>query len=166
VSTRCASVAAGALWSRIPRRAPSPPAGAGRQDARLAHRPGAETHCAMNTPTDPVVALVAERFRLEEEAEAKFLALNECAILTLASERIARLDDQIAATVATSPAGLISQVRVLLELDIGNYSDYDFDHDHTCPARLTDTIVAGIERLAGGRPIAAPFLRSIDSRSA
>jgi hypothetical protein len=131
--------------------------------------PPCEGHKHMSTTetaaADPVVALVAERFRLEEEAEVKSEPLHDdelAAILALANERIARVDDQIADTVATSAAGLIGQVRVLLELGCGTYGNDDSDHDHTCSVRLTDTIIAGIERLAGGGRIAAPFLRSIE----
>jgi hypothetical protein len=110
--------------------------------------------------TDPVVALVAERLAVEAEAEAAFLARDEGAeadaILTRAADRIRALDREIAATVATSPAGLIGQVRVLLELGgDGAYSDVEFARDGTCSKRLADTIIAGIERLAGGGPTGA-----------
>lgn len=104
--------------------------------------------------TDPVVALVAERFRIEEEADARSLPVDDddavAAIVDLAGEQIARLDEQIATVVAISAAGLIGQVRVLHELGQGVYGDDDVDHDGACGDRLRDTIVIGIERLAGG----------------
>jgi hypothetical protein len=122
---------------------------------------------------DPVIALVAARLRIEVEAEAKIAPLEGAeaqadailVIVSRASKRISRLDDKIAATVATSPAGLIGQVRVLVEVCVGQYSETDYDRDAGSEVwlstRLADTIIAGIERLAGGGPIDAPFLRSI-----
>jgi hypothetical protein len=52
---------------------------------------------------------------------------------------------------------------VLLELggDVG-YSDGEFAREGGYSERLAETIVAGIERLAGGGPIAAPFLGGIE----
>jgi len=81
---------------------------------------------------DPVVALVAERFRIEGETEAKVAKVDDDAavgaIVDPACDRIRELDDQISATVATSPAGVIGQVRALVEICIGEYSDL---HDNT-----------------------------------
>jgi hypothetical protein len=74
---------------------------------------------------DPVVALVAERFRIEEECEAAIAPLTDddavADLVGVAVERIGRLDEQIAGTVALSAAGIVGQVRVLHELGHGTY---------------------------------------------
>ena len=103
---------------------------------------------------DPVVALVDERFRLErasmdyvdDEDAHDEEAFN--AIVDRTGERIARLDDEIAGIVATTPAGIIDQVRVLNELGRGVYCD-DVFHAADCADLLMASIIAGIERLAG-----------------
>lgn len=54
---------------------------------------------------------------------------------------------------ATSTTGIIGQVRVLYELGEGEYGADDDYHDPGGCARLRDTIIAGIERLARGAVI-------------
>ena len=100
--------------------------------------------------SDPVVTLVAERSRIEAETEASAGdgALYG-ALVERAAERIGRLDDEIADTIATSAAGIIGQVRVLREICEGDYADNEHRSDD-CADRLMAAISAAIERLAGG----------------
>jgi|HubBroStandDraft_6_1064221.scaffolds.fasta_scaffold100179_2 hypothetical protein len=110
---------------------------------------------------DRVVVLVAERFRIERACEEAYSddADKFAAIVNWTSEQIAQLDDEIAGIVATSPAGIVDQVRVLKELGRGVYADDDVFHRADCADRLAVTIAAGIERIAGtdGRAVIAPI---------
>jgi hypothetical protein len=99
---------------------------------------------------DQVVALVDERFRLERACEEAYVDDADAygAIVSRTSERIARLDEILAGIVATSPAGIIAQVRVLNELGRGVYGDDDVYHADDCADRLEASIAAGIRFLA------------------
>ena len=100
--------------------------------------------------SDPLAALVAERFRIEAESEEKILGLDDDEtheLLDEADQWIGRLDDEIAGIVATSSVGIIGQVRLLRAIcESEHYNDYRSDD---CADRLIAAISAGIERLAG-----------------
>jgi hypothetical protein len=115
----------------------------------------ADIRAQLSALSDPVVALVAKRFRLEAQGDTKTAGLgpDETHAVTVETAReIGRLDDQIASIVATSAAGIIRQVRVLREISEGvYYADNDDHRSDGCADRLEASITAGIERLAGMR---------------
>jgi hypothetical protein len=99
---------------------------------------------------DPVVALVAERFRLEAACGKGFTdddAENN-ALVERTGDQIAILDREIAGIVATSPAGIKAQIQVFHELCEGVFHA-DERHKDDCMERMKATIAAGIKRLPG-----------------
>jgi hypothetical protein len=109
----------------------------------------------MSPQSDPVMALIAERSRLVAEWNATIDAAEaddaNAAVVDRSSDRfhsqIGRLEDQIAALVAMSAAGIIAQVGVLREIEGGN--TFNTDRADDCGDELFSSIAAGIERLAG-----------------
>ena len=94
---------------------------------------------------DPVVALVEHRSRLVAECENEIAGRDDDdtgRIVDRFDVQIARLDDEIACTVAMSAAGVIGQINVLRGIDLR-----DPPRDGDTADRLLATIKAGVEWL-------------------
>jgi hypothetical protein len=109
------------------------------------------------TPEDPVLALIAERERLEEETNAtNDEEIGEEAYTALVNKtalKIIHIDEEIAGFVAKTQTSLIAQVRHLQYLAGSSCKPFGIDnpqYSEDCLDRLVASVSAGIERLAGG----------------
>jgi hypothetical protein len=107
---------------------------------------------------DGLAALLAERDRLEEEANAPHgdEAADDAAV-DRAAEQIAALDERMADTTASTPDGLFAQVKlleVLIDQTDDPFSIYSDEHSEDCVDRLHATIEHGIQNLANASLVA------------
>jgi hypothetical protein len=103
---------------------------------------------------DPVVVLVAEWRRLAAQCEAEIGPGDDSdemdRIVVRFDRRIACVEDKIAGLVATSPAGINGQVRVLRALVCRSVEGCRGScANNRLADRLLAAISAGVERIAG-----------------
>jgi hypothetical protein len=116
----------------------------------LRHAIAAIENIAPSTIEDPIPALVAERWRHEADASAKYDERDEDAFvhhLKEADKLNRPIDRRVADTVASSAAGLSAQVWLLRELLLED----SVGDDHS--DQLFRSIVIGIMRLGGGAAV-------------